>query len=543
MMRIAIRALIAGLCVTLCAVSLAGSPGADSLSTLTQRFEQWTGSRLVFSRRHLKKGEFFDRMPALSGTRRKAAVRLLLKEAVKYPKGYFGTIGLKTVAVFRACVSKSGDGFRPYESALGGYRYFGMWNGQDAMVAAYYSNQQLPLTFHHEVFHHVDATRPGAGVSRKESLSDDRRFNTAISGVRPYAVPKVLKQGLRALRSKSQGIVLLDAVSRYASKHPGEDQAETARHVMTTLPDALLQVVEKPRLAGSQRILHILKAYRKAAAKGPGMDFFLRIALGRTPLTHSEGPLRKQKRVLVQSAEGPHEKAAQGIQTYHRPSQIGGRSNPYLRKVNRAIRSLKIRYAIRRVQPATVRIAIGGSGVNLHPDGLILTAGHVPDYVGRKTTIRFPDGRSFQAICTVIDKRLDLALLRVEGAGRLPVAQIAAKAAPVGVFVAVVGQPGTTTPGGEPTGYQPFHVSTGQVRGYLPNPLGRQSLGRMKHDAWTYWGHSGSPLFDRHGFIVGIHNSWDSRTAMRHAVPHQAMRHFLIKTRQSQHRRKSRIPK
>jgi V8-like Glu-specific endopeptidase len=70
-------------------------------------------------------------------------------------------------------------------------------------------------------------------------------------------------------------------------------------------------------------------------------------------------------------------------------------------------------------------------------------------------------------------------------------------------------------------------VSTGVVRGYLPNRLGTQSLGRMKHDAWTYWGHSGSPLFNALGEIVGIHNSWDSTTAMRHAVPFEALRSFL----------------
>jgi hypothetical protein len=61
------------------------------------------------------------------------------------------------------------------------------------------------------------------------------------------------------------------------------------------------------------------------------------------------------------------------------------------------------------------------------------------------------------------------------------------------------------------------------------DPLGDQSLGRTKHDAWTYWGHSGSPLFDEHGRIVALHNSWDSTTAMRHAVTQQAIVHFLTR--------------
>jgi hypothetical protein len=70
-------------------------------------------------------------------------------------------------------------------------------------------------------------------------------------------------------------------------------------------------------------------------------------------------------------------------------------------------------------------------------------------------------------------------------------------------------------------------VSLGSIRGFLPDLLGKQSLGRTKHSAWTYWGHSGSPLFDTRGQIVALHNSWDSTTAMRHAVPWQAIRKFL----------------
>ena len=69
--------------------------------------------------------------------------------------------------------------------------------------------------------------------------------------------------------------------------------------------------------------------------------------------------------------------------------------------------------------------------------------------------------------------------------------------------------------------------ATATSEGFLGDPLGSQRLGRTKHDAWTYWGHSGSPLFDHSGAVVGIHNSWDSTTAMRHAVPHQVIVKFL----------------
>ncbi|PKN56060.1 MAG: hypothetical protein CVU56_18200 [Deltaproteobacteria bacterium HGW-Deltaproteobacteria-14] len=200
--------------------------------------------------------------------------------------------------------------------------------------------------------------------------------------------------------------------------------------------------------------------------------------------------------------------------------------NPYLHKVDDAISDPTIRAAIRGVQPAAVKLG-GGSGVNLAPEGLVLTNAHVAKDVGAAYTVLFPDGRTFPGRAVAIDHELDLALVALTGAAGLPVAPVSRRAPRVGDFVAAIGQPGTSTPDGQPTGYQRFHVSTGKIRGFLDDPLGDQSLGRTKHDAWTYWGHSGSPLFDRRGAIVALHNSWDSTTAMRHAVTWQAIVHFL----------------
>ena len=130
------------------------------------------------------------------------------------------------------------------------------------------------------------------------------------------------------------------------------------------------------------------------------------------------------------------------------------------------------------------------------------------------------------------DSEHDLALVTLRGARALPVARVAAAAPALGDDVAIVGQPGTRTPDGEATGYQPWHVSTGAIRGYRKGArTGEQHLGRLKHDAWTYWGHSGSPLFDRTGAIVALHNSWDSATAMRHGVTWEAITAFLAASR------------
>jgi S1-C subfamily serine protease len=156
-----------------------------------------------------------------------------------------------------------------------------------------------------------------------------------------------------------------------------------------------------------------------------------------------------------------------------------------------------------------------------------LTAGHCVSGLGSKIYARFPDGRTVAATCTAYDRFLDLAVCTVADANDLPFAVLAAEPPRVGGWVCCIGQPGSRTPHGEATGYKPFHVSTGHMRGFLDNPLGSQALGRAKHDAWTYWGHSGCPLFGADGSVVALHNSWDSTTAMRRAVPYEAIVHFL----------------
>ena len=39
----------------------------------------------------------------------------------------------------------------------------------------------------------------------------------------------------------------------------------------------------------------------------------------------------------------------------------------------------------------------------------------------------------------------------------------------------------------------------------------------MNHSCWTYWGHSGAPLFNEAGQVVALHCAWDERTGMRQA--------------------------
>lgn len=468
------------------------------------RFEEWTGSRLVFSRDDTPDEVLYATTPELNREKRRLAAEILLREAKQYPRGLFRKVGLHTIAVFAGCGDPKGDGFRPWMDSLNGYRYFGRWDAIGAIAACFYDDGQLPLTFHHEVFHHLDATK-NHRLDYRFFTADDARFRAAVDGKRVYAALTLTDEERESLLALSTGEFLEEAVGRYSEKSAGEDQAETARWLQTNLADGLLQAADMPELAGSQRILHLLEVYR-TASPALSTSWWVAAAITRADRLTAQ---RRPDRVSADVA---------------RPSPT--RDNPYLAKVDEVVEDTQVAREIRKAQPAAVRLG-GGSGVNLASPGLVLTNAHVVDELHRKMTVAFPDGRSFEGTVIALSSHFDLALVALEGANDLPYAELADEAPAVGDTVVAIGQPGTRTPGGEATNYQPWHVSVGQIRGFLPDILGRQSLGRTKHSAWTYWGHSGSPLFSVEGRIVALHNSWDSKTAMRHAVPWEAIVRFL----------------
>ena len=254
----------------------------DDLAEVCLQFYEYSGTKLVFDRKNLPAAKYHDVLSPLKDQRRLQAARLVLEEVKKYPPGYLGHAGLKAVGVFAACVSKTGDGFRSYDPGVKGYKYFGVYNGKNAVAAAFYSESQLPLTFHHEVFHHIDSTVLGV-TERWQLSSDDAPYYAVLTGEDAYAPPAISKQDLQQLKKRCIGWKLRDAVSEYAAKNPREDQAETARHLMEALPDSLVQIVEHPEWLGSQRIIHILSQYQQATLDGPNVDWFVDVALERAP--------------------------------------------------------------------------------------------------------------------------------------------------------------------------------------------------------------------------------------------------------------------
>lgn len=100
-----------------------------------------------------------------------------------------------------------------------------------------------------------------------------------------------------------------------------------------------------------------------------------------------------------------------------------------------------------------------------------------------------------------------------------------------------IGHPGSedleVETAGVETGYDVLHVSEGRFRGYAKGQdrQDNSEIGALRHDCWTYWGHSGAPLVQREGReggrLVGLHSSWDDETGMRRGVGWEALTGFL----------------
>ncbi|KAL4739078.1 trypsin-like cysteine/serine peptidase domain-containing protein [Aspergillus similis] len=203
--------------------------------------------------------------------------------------------------------------------------------------------------------------------------------------------------------------------------------------------------------------------------------------------------------------------------------------------------------------------AEAGTAVCIHRDGWLLACAHCfgedeQEWQGnRYRWVLDYTGLAVQVECRVWDERRDLALARVlcveseweNGTGDrdagpafvfapIPVrGPFLSSPAPSQTPIICIGQPGSDdleSPTPRKTGYGLLEISEGRLQGLIPgaDPQNNSIIGTLRHDAWTYWGHSGAPLVcKRTGVLLGLHSSWDDSTAMRHGVPLVAIQMFL----------------
>jgi serine protease Do len=156
-----------------------------------------------------------------------------------------------------------------------------------------------------------------------------------------------------------------------------------------------------------------------------------------------------------------------------------------------------------------------GSGFVVRSNGVIVTNQHVIAKAQR-ISVRFRDGTRLDARVLGIDERTDLAVLQVEAA-RLPTLEFAdSDAASVGQLVYAIG-----IPFGQEWSFTAGMLSgKGRTRLLAPTSLLPLVEDYLQTDALINPGHSGGPLLDREGRVLGM-NTLITRTerGLAFAVP------------------------
>lgn len=157
-----------------------------------------------------------------------------------------------------------------------------------------------------------------------------------------------------------------------------------------------------------------------------------------------------------------------------------------------------------------------GAGTIWHPDGLILTNAHVARR--RRLRVALPDGRTLPARILAHDRELDLAALAVDASG-LPTIELGdSRRLQPGQWVLALGHPWGV----------PGAVSAGVVTGVGPH-LPEMPLAHREWIAASLHlrpGHSGGPLVDALGRLVGI-NTIMAGPDVGLAVPVHVVKAFL----------------
>jgi serine protease Do len=170
-----------------------------------------------------------------------------------------------------------------------------------------------------------------------------------------------------------------------------------------------------------------------------------------------------------------------------------------------------------REEPSEPRRSTG-SGFVIDPNGLIVTNAHVVESAG-SIQVRLADGRRFPATVVGRDNRVDLALLKIEGAGRLTVLSLGdSNRLRVGELVLALGNP---------FGLEQS-VSFGIVsRKGAPLTVAAPGFDFIQTDAAINPGNSGGPLVNMSGEVVGV-NSMVARTgSIGFAIPSNLVKMLL----------------
>jgi serine protease Do len=146
-----------------------------------------------------------------------------------------------------------------------------------------------------------------------------------------------------------------------------------------------------------------------------------------------------------------------------------------------------------------------GSGFIISPDGYILTNTHVVNNAS-KITVKMTDRREFEGKVIGMDERTDVAVIKINAKGDLPVVKLgdSNKLRP-GQWVLAIGSP---------FGFE-NSVTAGVVSALARGNVGESGNGYVpfiQTDVAVNPGNSGGPLFNLNGEVVGINSQIYSRS-------------------------------
>ena len=170
-----------------------------------------------------------------------------------------------------------------------------------------------------------------------------------------------------------------------------------------------------------------------------------------------------------------------------------------------------------REEPGEPRRATG-SGFIIDPSGLIVTNAHVIESAGQ-IQVRLEDGRRFPATVVGRDNRVDLALLKIDGATKLTVLPLGdSNRLRVGELVLALGNP---------FGLEQS-VSMGIVsRKGAPLTVAAPGFDFIQTDAAINPGNSGGPLVNMSGQVVGVNSMVARNMSIGFAIPSNLVKLLL----------------
>ena len=164
-----------------------------------------------------------------------------------------------------------------------------------------------------------------------------------------------------------------------------------------------------------------------------------------------------------------------------------------------------------------------GSGFIISGDGYVVTNNHVVENA-RRVVVRLPDRQEFDAEVVGLDRRSDLAVLKIEGEG-LPTLNLAGdRDVKVGQWVLAIGSPFSLD----------FSVTAGIVSALgrsLPTETGDNYVPFIQTDVAINPGNSGGPLFNLEGEVIGVNSQIFTRSGgsigLSFAIPASVVRNVV----------------